>query len=576
MSGVDFLNVLVTRTISNSLVSAFTADPAFTRLEPQSISGDPAPGLEARVHDALWMLSRQWQLGEFEGEDNGSPMLVEVKSQSTPVTAWQPGDPAAKRPAQPFPTGVPLDPFVETEPLASDTRGLRQRAEAGSYLVDLLDDAGFDARRALVASCPLPVDSPPADPNAPPEHNTLPPAVALMAMGAPDADAAAAQLEAGDPPWLAGAPQPVIDASAAWLAWYRTNIAPIIAPEDDSWIPERLEHRFSLRIGSGDDQLVLRAPAFEGGFIDWYAFDADPGATLDLADEPEPPAPDVRDTTVLASPLRFAGMPSDRYWELEDGQVNIGNLEAQPYDLGRLCMAEFALVFGNDWLVVPMDVSAASFTRITEVTYTDTFNEKLTVPLADDSNRSGRFRMFAINVKEKDADVPGLFIPPTAFGSLEGQPLEDVQFLRDETANMCWAVERFVQGRSGDPRNRGDEERPDNRVEGLQPQAEVQYLLETAVPRHWIPFVSIATGIGTFTLRKGTMHETDSSLGVLLRQTPYDLRDEEIPRAGIRVRRLAALARASDGRYIQWMARRASVGRGEGSSGLLFDSALKP
>jgi len=148
--------------------------------------------------------------------------------------------------------------------------------------------------------------------------------------------------------------------------------------------------------------------------------------------------------------------------------------------------------------------------------------------------------------------------------------------LRDEMANMVWAVERSVQGRSGDPFNRGDEDRPDNRVEGLQPQAELQYLLETAVPRNWIPFVPLATGVGTFSLRKGTMHETDSSLGVLLRQTPYDLRDEEVPRSGLRLRRLAALARADDGRYIRWIARRASVGRGEGSSGLMFDSALKP
>jgi hypothetical protein len=183
--------------------------------------------------------------------------------------------------------------------------------------------------------------------------------------------------------------------------------------------------------------------------------------------------------------------------------------------------------------------------------------------------------MFALNVQWQDKDVPGLFIPPTAFGSLEGQALEDVMFFRDEMANMAWAVERLVQGRSGDARNRGDEERPDNSVKGLQSQAEFQYLLEPALPRNRIPFVPIATGISTFTLRKGTMHDTDSPLGVLLRQTPYDLRDEELPRAGVRVRRLNVLARADDGRYLRWIARRVSAGRGEGSSGLAYDSALK-
>jgi hypothetical protein len=366
------------------------------------------------------MLSRQWQLGEFEGEDNGSPLLVQVKSETTRVTAWQPGDPAAGRPVRPIPLGVPLDPFVEREATVTEARGLRQRAEAGAYLVELLADAGMDARQALIAACPLPVDAPAADANVPPEHNVLPPAVALMTSGAPDSDVAAAQLEAGPPAWLAGASPAAIDAANTWLAWYRANIAPVIDPADDSWIADSLEYRFSLRVGAGDGQMVLRAPAFEGGFIDWHAFDAEPGASLVLEGEAEPPVPEANDLTVFASPLRFSGMPSDRYWQLEDGQVNLGNLEAQPYDLGRLCLAEFALVYGNDWLVVPMDVSAGSFTRIAEVAYTNTFGERFAVPLADDSNRSGRFRLFALSVRGKDTDVPGLLIPPTALGPWNG------------------------------------------------------------------------------------------------------------------------------------------------------------
>ena len=32
--------------------------------------------LHAEVRDALWMLSRQWQLGEFVGDDAGSPVLA--------------------------------------------------------------------------------------------------------------------------------------------------------------------------------------------------------------------------------------------------------------------------------------------------------------------------------------------------------------------------------------------------------------------------------------------------------------------------------------------------------------------
>ena len=40
------------------LTAAFLIEPpGWTRLEPQSVSGDPTPGMEARIHDPLWLLA---------------------------------------------------------------------------------------------------------------------------------------------------------------------------------------------------------------------------------------------------------------------------------------------------------------------------------------------------------------------------------------------------------------------------------------------------------------------------------------------------------------------------------------
>jgi hypothetical protein len=50
--------------------------------------------------------------------------------------------------------------------------------------------------------------------------------------------------------------------------------------------------------------------------------------------------------------------------------------------------------------------------------------------------------------------------------------------------------------------------------------------------------------------------------------------DAEIPREGVRVQRVPMLSRRSDGSYDLWTARRVSIGRGEGRSGLAFDSGL--
>ena len=69
------------------------------------------------------------------------------------------------------------------------------------------------------------------------------------------------------------------------------------------------------------------------------------------------------------------------------------------------------------------------------------------------------------------------------------------------------------------------------------------------------------------------MTERDETRGPLLDPTPFNLQEEEVAREGVRVRRVASLARAEDGRYLRWIARRVSVGRGERSSSLAFDGA---
>jgi hypothetical protein len=51
------------------------------------------------------------------------------------------------------------------------------------------------------------------------------------------------------------------------------------------------------------------------------------------------------------------------------------------------------------------------------------------------------------------------------------------------------------------------------------------------------------------------------------------LPEEEVPAAGVIVRRRWFLARSADGGRHAWAARSAASGRGEGSSGLRFDVA---
>ncbi len=531
--------------------------PAWIRLEPQSVSGDPSPGLQARIHDPLWLLARQSQLGEFLGEDTGSPVSVSVRWTSTPVDTWRAGGQVAVPPTD-FGRSDLLEPFVESEPRSEP--GLRWRFEAGAQFVSMVADAGHgDILEAALQACPLPTVQAPAegvepfDPAADPYDKQAARLVAAFAGRIPDGERIAADLRrvAGTgnmPPWLS----PVVnDVADEWLAWYDG------APGPDCWQERRLEYTFGLSAGPFE----LKANAFGGGRVDWFDFDAAPstGATGESLTHTIGP--------VSATPLRFAGMPADRYWEFEDGGVNFGALEAKPHDLARIALAEFALVYGQDWMVVPIDIPFGELTVIDELTYVDTFGEQTTVARADDADR---FQLFQIE------GLPGIFVPPATPGALEGAALEEVLFLRDEMANLVWAVEQTVRGLSGRPRSRLQEPAPAPLPPGAEPAAELDYLLQSPVPDWWIPFVPMSTGPGAIELRKTKLHDgpRGEPAGALLEPgRGLAIDDVEVPREGVHVRRVPLLTRRPDGTYARWISRRASVGRGETSGRIVFDAA---
>src|SRR6185503_16392395 len=66
------------------------------RLEPVSRNVEMKASLQARIYDPLWLLARQWQLGEFEGEDNGSPIFASWRGEGARITRYHSG-PVAPR-----------------------------------------------------------------------------------------------------------------------------------------------------------------------------------------------------------------------------------------------------------------------------------------------------------------------------------------------------------------------------------------------------------------------------------------------------------------------------------------------
>jgi hypothetical protein len=68
--------------------------------------------LRAEIRDPLWMLTRQWQTGEFTGDDAGSPIDVRVAITTTQLDTYRSVSGAAER----LNPTVPLESHVEPMP----------------------------------------------------------------------------------------------------------------------------------------------------------------------------------------------------------------------------------------------------------------------------------------------------------------------------------------------------------------------------------------------------------------------------------------------------------------------------
>ncbi|HEY3062055.1 MAG TPA: hypothetical protein VGL99_24010 [Chloroflexota bacterium] len=74
------------------------------------------------------------------------------------------------------------------------------------------------------------------------------------------------------------------------------------------------------------------------------------------------------------------------------------------------------------------------------------------------------WRMFSLSTDPRQAASSAvacdyLFLPPALAPGLQGPAVEEVLLMRDEMANLAWAIERVVENRAGASVNRRDGDR---------------------------------------------------------------------------------------------------------------------
>lgn len=282
---------------------------------------DSAIGLRAEVADPVWFLARQWELGEFQGEDAASPAVVRLAPQHHPLR-YDPDRPHLD------PTVIPGEALIEAEP--GDWWTIGRRVRIGRAVTASLDPADVDRYR--FGELPVPYDR-------------LADAVdgrAVFLSG----------LLAGNPVW-----------------------AEVPSPPTDRFSTSALTHSAAFAAGNA----ALRVEGHRGGDVDWFSVDVDPHPPVRL--EVDAPEPTVR--PVVPTRLTFPGAPHPRWWQIEDAKVDVGGFAPDRSHLATMLLCDLAVAHAEDWFVFPVPLdpdlskpSSGVLARLgATVTVTDSFGE---------------------------------------------------------------------------------------------------------------------------------------------------------------------------------------------------------
>jgi hypothetical protein len=473
------------------------------RLEADPHQTDLSRGWAAELADPLWLLGRQWQMGEHQGEDASSPVRADLRIRATPIR------PVAGQPAL-DPRTVPAETIVESEPGDWWTAGRRIRL---GRLV---------AQAAQANGTPLPDD-----------EDLL----------------------------LAGLPVPYHELNGAGAdgrqLWRRRNAlgldedwfgepGPPRTEPVDLWDPAELSYHALFRAGAAE----LIVDRHDGGDLDWFSVDATAPAGL---------VGSVRTGSTTPSRLRYPGAPLPRWWQIEDAAVIVGGHAPDRSRLATLVLIDLIVNQSDDWFSFPFEAGTGEVHTLDEVKVHDSFGDSWTLAPPDG------WSLFTT----EGLDPRSLVVWATTATPLVGPVLDEVIIGIDEDANMVWAVERVLGGRTLPTPERPPPPAVQPDADGLDVFA---YQAMTPIPPHWHPYVVEQDDVsGRRRFVQGRAADLSGPRPRLLpaptsdllvdpasggQHPVHQLEPAAIPQDGLRVERRPMLARSTTGEPLLWTQRR--------------------
>lgn len=164
-----------------------------------------------------------------------------------------------------------------------------------------------------------------------------------------------------------------------------------------------------------------------------------------------------------------------------------------------MLVAEFTDVSANNWFEISLPVPIGTLNRLAALVVTDTFGQATLDPTNDldtlrtDATSTPSWQMFILSGDDSRCDT--ILVPPVAGQVQDGQSLENVTFIRDDMAAMCWAVENTILGPLDNPRSGYEvQSNPPPAPTPLPSGIGVNYLLGTTSPPTGYPFALLSGG----------------------------------------------------------------------------------
>ncbi len=484
---------------------------SYYKLEPRPRSDDITQGVQAIWRDPLWALTRQWQVGEFKGDDAASPIKTYLTMKSTKITRLKLND--ENLTSRFIDPNIPLESEVERQKIIfSDKNPMwRTRVQLGQFFErelrrklhgtaqDIIDDV-FLILRKNIGILPSQVEYNGMDSrsrdflliivgphiNVDLEKPRIIDGKLLLNLNQTEIIDYLKNPEGTD----YSGNNALVSSIMESINYIKTKFQLFIyQPEgtESAWKSQRLEYDFSISAKSDEThQVVLAAREYNGQSLDWYDFSkhyepSNLSPDIEIKDETGNLIQSVEEenlpitTGVLESiptNISFHGSPNHRWWEFEDAKIDFGSLQLDQIDLGKLLVMNFALVFGNDWFIIPHDMDYGSLNEILTLEVIDVFGQKQEIKhprdldkiFFDENSVDSQWNVwdvFSIAIENNKENIQlvnpcstpksmrSLFIPPIVHWKEESDPIEQVKFLRDEMANKIWGVESIVQNAIG-------------------------------------------------------------------------------------------------------------------------------